>query len=139
MYSESAAEDLLGSTKQNDDKKVTQRLLPSVIASCSQVAMQSRPKTGKPAVVLLVFLCNRYLCILWYNGKGIYYPQFKTLLLHNYIYCEPRQTVDTRNISGTELIVMQGKNQSVVGKLQEAQALFASIYLLNLSPGRPFI
>ena len=57
MYSESAAEDLLGSTKQNDDKKVTQRLLPSVIASCSQVAMQSRQKTGKPAVVLLVFLC----------------------------------------------------------------------------------
>lgn len=139
MYSESAAEDLLGSTKQNDDKKVTQRLLPSVIASCSQVAMQSRPKTGKPAVVLLVFLCNRCFCILWYKGKGIYYPQFKTLLLHNYIYCEPRQTVDTRNISGTELIVMQGKNQSVVGKLQEAQALFASIYLLNLSPGRPFI
>lgn len=131
MYSESAAEDLLGSTKQNDDKKVTQRLLPSVIASCSQVAMQSRPKTGKPAVVLLVFLCNRCLCIR--------YPQFKTLLLHNYIYCEPRQTVDTRNISGTELIVMQGKSQSVVGKLQEAQALFASIYLLNLSPGRPFI
>lgn len=139
MYSESAAEDLLGSTKQNDDKKVTQRLLPSVIASCSQVAMQSRPKTGKPAVVLLVFLCNRCLCIRWYKGKVIYYPQFKTLLLHNYIYCEPRQTVDTRNISGTELIVMQGKNQSVVGKLQEAQALFASIYLLNLSPGRPFI
>lgn len=139
MYSESAAEDLLGSTKQNDDKKVTQRLLPSVIASCSQVAMQSRPKTGKPAVVLLVFLCNRCLCTLWYKGKGIYYPQFKTLLLHNYIYCEPRQTVDTRNISGTELIVMQGKNQSVVGKLQEAHALFASIYLLNLSPGRPFI
>lgn len=139
MYSESAAEDLLGSTKQNDDKKVTQRLLPSVIASCSQVAMQSRPKTGKPAVVLLVFLCNRCLCILWYKRKGIYYPQFKTLLLHNYIYSEPRQTVDTRNISGTELIVMQGKNQSVVGKLQEAQALFASIYLLNLSPGRPFI
>lgn len=65
MYSESAAEDLLGSTKQNDDKKVTQRLLPSVIASCSQVAMQSRPKTGKPAVVLLVFLCNRCLCIRW--------------------------------------------------------------------------
>lgn len=139
MYSESAAEDLLGSTKQNDDKKVTQRLLPSVIASCSQVAMQSRPKTGKPAVVLLVFLCNRCLCIRWYKGKGIYYPQFKTLLLHNYIYCEPRQTVDTRNISGTELIVMQGKSQSVVGKLQEAQDLFASIYLLNLSPGRPFI
>lgn len=139
MYSESAAEDLLGSTKQNDDKKVTQRLLPSVIASCSQVAMQSRPKTGKPAVVLLVFLCNRCLCIRWYKGKGIYYPQFKTLLLHNYIYCEPHQSVDTRNISGTELIVMQGKNQSVVGKLQEAQALFASIYLLNLSPGRPFI
>ena len=139
MYSESAAEDLLGSTKQNDDKKVTQRLLPSVIASCSQVAMQSRPKTGKPAVVLLVFLCNRCLCIRWCKGKGIYYPQFKTLLLHNYIYCEPRQSVDTRNISGTELIVMQGKNQSVVGKLQEAQALFASIYLLNLSPGRPFI
>ena len=110
MYSESAAEDLLGSTKQNDDKKVTQRLLPSVIASCSQVAMQSRPKTGKPAVVLLVFLFNRCLCILWYKGKGIYYPQFKTLLLHNYIYCEPRQSVDTRNISGTELIVMQGKN-----------------------------
>ena len=139
MYSESAAEDLLGSTKQNDDKKVTQRLLPSVIASCSQVAMQSRPKTGKPAVVLLVFLCNRCLCIRWYKGKGIYYPQFKTLLLHNYIYCEPRQTVDTRNISGTELIVMQGKNQSLVGKLQEPQVLFASIYLLNLSPGRPFI
>lgn len=139
MYSESAAEDLLGSTKQNDDKTVTQRLLPSVIASCSQVAMQSRPKTGKPAVVLLVFLCNRCLCIRWYKGKGIYYPQFKTLLLHNYIYCEPRQTVDTRNISETELIVMQGKNQSVVGKLQEAQALFASIYLLNLSPERPFI
>lgn len=69
----------------------------------------------------------------------MYYPQFKTLLLRNYIYCKPRQTVDTRNISGTELIVMQGKNQSVVGKLQEAQALFASIYLLNLSPGRPFI
>lgn len=53
MYSESAAEDLLGSTKQNDDKKVTQRLLPSVIAPCSQVAMQSLPKTGKPVVVLV--------------------------------------------------------------------------------------
>ena len=54
MYSESAAEDLLGSTKQNDDKKVTQRLLlPSAIAPCSQVAMQSLPKTGKPVVVLV--------------------------------------------------------------------------------------
>jgi len=69
MYSESAAEDLLGSTKQNDDKKVTQRLLPSVITPCSQVAMQSRPKTGKLVVVLLVFLCDRCHCIRWYKGK----------------------------------------------------------------------
>lgn len=70
MYSESAAEDLLGSTKQNDDKKVTQRLLPSVIAPCSQVAMQSLPKTGKSVAVLLVLLCNRRHCIRWYKGKG---------------------------------------------------------------------
>ena len=63
----------------------------------------------------------------------MYYPQFKTLLLHNYIYCKPRQTVDTRYISGTELIVMQGKNQSVVGKLQEAQALFASTVFIRLT------
>lgn len=68
MYSESAAEDLLGSTKQNDDKKdqpfdkELERLFPSVIAPCSQVGTQGHLKTGKPVVVLC--------CIRWYKGKG---------------------------------------------------------------------
>lgn len=66
MYSESAAEDLLGSTKQNDDKKVTQRLLPSVIASCSQVAMQSRRRLGSPQ---LYCLCSYVIDAFAFVGK----------------------------------------------------------------------